>query len=321
MATSHTPSSHAEFAEKLAAQLSNARIESADLRFYALVDSAQQTKYPQALFAAYPGMPWQNLFAGNTEEAHLSVSPLLFDLNLESSTFINPGYPQRTSFLSRLARDGFEHPLFTLIASPLGIDELAIHFARYTHTELNTGDKVVLRFYDPRILPRFIQVLDDKQLAHFIAPIAHWWFSDRDGELKDIAGPALLPMPQDTPFMLTDAQENALAEVSLPERIINALRDEFETPFAQRSEYALYRDASMLVAAATKLGLSAWGDLRFFCTCGFATAVTFFEHPLVAKALLAMTKKEATLAEAIKSIPPETWDEIVSGKPSTKAVV
>lgn len=290
------------WAETIIALLQDEYAQSPNNRCYVLVDCAQQARYPQSLLKSYPAVQWRNLFAASNEEAHLTASPLLFALDLQQDWF--------KPLIARLARDGFELPLFTLLTSSASIDQLAIHLGQYTHTMLTTQDAVVIRFYDPRILPRFVEILSEVQRSHFLQPVAKWWYVGRDGHMHFIKGMSSSVPEAVQAFALTQEQEDALSTVSLPDRIINALRDDFEEQFTQRTEYALYQDTKTMIEAAMKFGIETWGDLRLFCACGFASAPEFYKHPKSMLILKDVQEKQVTFGEAIKEVSTETWDEV-----------
>jgi hypothetical protein len=59
--------------------------------------------------------------------------------------------------------------IFAATAAPL--DELRAHFRKCLIVDAPDNDRWYFRFYDPRVLARFLPTCDAPQLAHFFGPI------------------------------------------------------------------------------------------------------------------------------------------------------
>jgi Domain of unknown function (DUF4123) len=87
--------------------------------------------------------------------------------------------------------------------SPASAEALWAHFRRHMLARTTDGERLVFRFYDPRVLLPFLPTCTAAQLRDFFGPVEHFSLEDDDGA-------ALVTLRRDTARLLT--QTSRLAE-------------------------------------------------------------------------------------------------------------
>jgi hypothetical protein len=65
--------------------------------------------------------------------------------------------------------------------SPAPADRLRAHFRRHLLARTTDGERLVFRFYDPRVLLPFLPTCNAAQLRDFFGPVEHFALEDDDG--------------------------------------------------------------------------------------------------------------------------------------------
>ncbi|WP_457824413.1 DUF4123 domain-containing protein, partial [Staphylococcus aureus] len=70
--------------------------------------------------------------------------------------------------------------------STLGLHDFAAHLRNFHHAGLSDGQAMMMRWYDTRILPIWMQALTKDQLALFTGGMLSLAFVDRFGEARTL---------------------------------------------------------------------------------------------------------------------------------------
>jgi hypothetical protein len=65
--------------------------------------------------------------------------------------------------------------------SAASAEQLGTHFRRHLLARTTDGERLVLRFYDPRVLLPFLPTCNAAQLRDFFGPVQHFALQDNDG--------------------------------------------------------------------------------------------------------------------------------------------
>jgi hypothetical protein len=65
--------------------------------------------------------------------------------------------------------------------SPVSAEHLGVHFRRHLLARTTDGERLVFRFYDPRVLLPFLPTCNAAQLRDFFGPVRHFALEDDDG--------------------------------------------------------------------------------------------------------------------------------------------
>lgn len=206
--------------------------------------------------ALQPSIPWFSLFSGTPEEPLLEQAPLLMRI-----TF---GEWRQRAWLAELLGHLGAQPRLTVLVTPVPFDVLAPALQALSQLEWG-GQTGMLRFYDPRVLPKLLtSVLDAEQQQRFLQLALFWGWLDRDQTPVWQPGTCRCDqqVPHSTdPIALTDAQFDRLGSISdaqglltTVERLMPGLLQEarFEHAYGwvqQASEENYFGDLKAYVAA------------------------------------------------------------------------
>jgi hypothetical protein len=122
---------------------------------FALLDAARD---PGVLaFIAEYGLQSRCLYAGHDQEL-LDYAPYIVSLSPD----------QITALVARAWGDSWG----VFLKSDADIPTLRRHFRKFLMVELETGEEVYFRFYDPRVLRVFLPTCDENQWREFFGPIS-----------------------------------------------------------------------------------------------------------------------------------------------------
>ena len=86
-------------------------------------------------------------------------------------------------------------PWGVFAVSDSALDELRTHFRRFLLVDAPDGDKWYFRFYDPRVLPRFLATCDPAQLTDFFGPVSTFGWTDPETYGVELARQAWFEPP------------------------------------------------------------------------------------------------------------------------------
>jgi Domain of unknown function (DUF4123) len=191
-------------------------------------------------------------------------------------------------------------PAHSLNPNLLPVVALQRHLSQRLHSIWNAdtahNTPHYLRYFDPRVLPRLLQVLAPESRAAFLSPVADWFQLDRDGTWLHLqSSPGLDARAVNLRF--DAAQSQVLSRSQALSRTAQALADAGHVlPFADNSRI----DAAL--EQGQTLGLTQNDDLVTFATNALLYGVAFSEHadlPTWCRA----AQGGAALADAIADTP------------------
>lgn len=169
---------------------------------------------------------------------------------------------------------------FTLLCSSRTLTELHAHLVRFTEVSLPENIEMLLAFWDPAILGTLVGQLDDdslhvpgpvlspQQLQALMWPLVAWWYCDREGRWHRVVTPHQAASVASNPVQflaLTQEQENALVEASVPDQVLYHIELNRPSLFdEQLPHHKRYRFTRVVISAARKLGLEGMRDLANF---------------------------------------------------------
>jgi hypothetical protein len=130
------------------------------------------------------------------------------------------------SRLQRSVRAAEHYPVISWIESRLPAASLAMALQARLDAVLPDGDEVLLAFYDPRILPNLLAVLDELVRTAFCSIVSRWWYPDRSGQLVCLMGDGGHTDRLVAPLGLNAAQQNALIQAAEPDAVWHLLREQ-----------------------------------------------------------------------------------------------
>lgn len=104
----------------------------------------------------------ESLYEGERAAELAFVAPWLIEL------------PHSSTFLERLVGEGWGESWGVFLTCDRPFVEVRKHLRRFLTVELEGGDNVLFRFYDPRVLRVFLPTCDPRQRAEFFGPISRY---------------------------------------------------------------------------------------------------------------------------------------------------
>ncbi|MED5618257.1 DUF4123 domain-containing protein [Ideonella sp. BN130291] len=264
-------------------------MSAADERLYATLDLANLRK---TAAAALDRLRYNNgicLLGDLRQEAQLA-SPWLVEVAAHTSAPL-------LHWTLELAR---QHSAVTWMHSPLAPFALAHRLRARTETALPDGEAMLLRYFDPRVLPALESLLEPAQRASYLAVGSAWFHLDRGRTLLriELAG-ASSPDPFAPPLRLTDKQFSGLlhaAEVDsvMPELVRQVPQTFLAMPAADRVSFT-----RRWLARADELKLTQHPDRVALCVLAARLEDGFDKRPPWAELLQAVQGQRITLAQAM----------------------
>jgi hypothetical protein len=289
-----------------------------DWRWYVIADSAQHRALPVALAAG--GGQVRCLLGAALDSPVARKAPHLVAL---------PSPQDGGDAWSWISLNAAAKPCVTIVASAAGFDALFAQLAARTEVVLPDGDAMYFGYWDPAILGTLVgqaddatlhvpgPVLEPAQRAWFLAPVAAWWYWDRDGHFHQVAiapmsSPSLAPTPQSpSPSLvpppptltLDQPQVDALVEASVPDHVLYFLELNQPLLIEPIARADRYRVVARILVAARAHGLDAMQDLVNFACAALIYQDRFDADPVIT-ALLADVKRGAlTFNDALALMP------------------
>jgi hypothetical protein len=104
----------------------------------------------------------QSLYEGEKGEALALVAPYLVHL------------PPESPFLETLVEKGWGKCWGVFLTSPKAFAEVRSHLRRFLMVDLEGGPKAYFRYYDPRVLRKYLPTCTPDELQTFFGPIRQW---------------------------------------------------------------------------------------------------------------------------------------------------
>lgn len=279
---------------------------------YALLDCSAHEHAYRELTRRFADVQWRSLFDG-TPEAHLvSAAPILIAAPREHSLLL--------SWLGQLEQAS---PSVSWIASDYAMPALGSMLTRRMQCEINDGQEVVLRFYDPRILLGLPSALTAQQKRYFFAPVLSWIAMEPRRQERyaihiEPATPADISRYAFTPISLTLAQRDQLMyfdKENLYDSILVHWRETCPDDIAGISQRMLREAAMAAVARANSYGITNAAAQHLFAGLMMTVSPSFDDNVIVKRYLTAGDIAPAErLSKMISELPSEAWEQIMASK-------
>jgi hypothetical protein len=126
---------------------------------YMLLDTARDPRIYVRLMELGDTVHARSLYQGDIGESLAHVSPYLLTLRDDQ--------PASRWF----AEAGFRQSWGLFVTTPIGFDELRRHLRKFNIVYSEDRTPLVFRFYDPRVLRRFLPTCTAEELRRFFGPI------------------------------------------------------------------------------------------------------------------------------------------------------
>ncbi len=275
--------------------------EDGQLRTYVLVDGALLRDLPSSSQRRWAALKGQSLLTGVSDEVG-AVGPILFSV-AEAR--------QETDFAPMMCDLKSGRVVGSLLFSDQEPAELARVLASLVHIKLSDGAGLLMRLYDPRVLPFWLDSLPPAYRHYVASKVVKWlfWAHDFGVQVMHLERTTADAPPPDLPMKLTLDVENSLMNACFPFTMIERMRTEDPAALNRLDVAQRYNFFRAQIGRAQAHGLSAQGELEAYC----ATAIEFgptFDQDRQVHAALAGIKRGQRFDEAIASISNEDWERL-----------
>ncbi|WP_319001526.1 DUF4123 domain-containing protein [Burkholderia sp. AU31624] len=286
-----------------AVEVLQAALSSQDgLRAYVLVDGALLNALPDEEKASWPAFVGASLLDNADDEARI-VGPLLFEWQPADD---------RADAVGETGPRHIPWQAASVLVSPLTLAQLAAHLAPMVDVQLEQMESAMLmRFFDPRVLPFWLEILPAAHRAHLAQGVRHWIHLDTELQIRtaEIAAPANVRQAAEFPLQLSQAQEDDLLAACYPYTMIERLRAEkpallASLPAAQH--YGFVRDQ---LARCRAHGTESAVSLLIYCELALRYGPRFDEHPAMAAVFDAVAQGQ-DFPQALGLVPAEGWQQM-----------
>lgn len=267
---------------------------------YVLVDTSQQMHFDRPLSSW--GASYRSLFQGHAEESLPEMAPLLIDVSRDDETC--------RRVIEETTRLGKLKPCVSMLDAALPLKQLADQLGQFHLVQMPNRRLMVMRWYDTRILPTWVEVLHDEQRACFTRHITAWSYFDRYGEQPSLPlSPATDQAPVVQPLTLDPAQGAALFAASEPDAVIVQLRKVIPQEIKRVPYAALYPFVSEQLLAARQHGLSELDDQTHYMLLALYTSGQFVDHPVVTPRWATPAPLHSQpFADWVAALPDSVWE-------------
>jgi hypothetical protein len=208
------------------------------------------------------------------------------------------------------------------------VNALAVHLGRLAVQRLphdfptDAGKRILLRYFDPSVMPALWQLSDASQQRALLGPVAKWIVLDRTGQLQ----PYQARPPADSEGEPDDhpSQPRYSATQWLALQNIGPLNQAI-VQWQLNAAGGLPPPLPQIVAAAHSLararryGIHDAQDLKAFASHALTVHADFDKHPRVRQALQRLSQEQFYTA-AIADITEQDWQNIRSGRDAADGI-
>jgi len=273
--------------------------DSAPVHLFALVDGALLLDLPKRAQQAWPASQALSLLTGATGAGAAEVGPLLFALSQEQ---VDAGLPDTLLDVKTGRSAG------SFLVSSQSLSGLATCLARFVDVKLDDDSTMVMRFFDPRVLPFWLDMVQPGYTAHLAASASSWLYWDAQLALCSVGLHASnTPGAAATfPVRVSPEAEQKLLDDCYPFTLIERFRKEDANALERvpvKDRYTFFRDQ---LARARGHGVQSNGEIEAYCGLALELGPRFDEDSAMRPVLLKVKAGEKLL-EALASVEDDDW--------------
>lgn len=269
----------------------------ASLRLYALVDCAFDEAFLDERYRRT--LPPKSVYANTALQEFGSAAPHLLtspDGEVEPSTW-----------LTHLFAACGNKPMLSIIASPLGAEELASHMRPYLIAITHDTVEWPVRWGDTRVLPTLLAALTESQRRHFLGPVARWWSPARDGNLLRWEGAAEVPTTAGFDKLpLSDDAFVTLVDMAEADAVLARLYERQPDLFSNVMPADCYARVDRHLKMASANGIHSAPLREHFSALALLLNEDFAQHVSMVE-LLRRTRQGADYKQELAALPDEFW--------------
>ena len=193
----------------------------------------------------------------------------------------------------------------------ISADDLAQHLARQAvQYDLSRNGRILLRYFDPRVLDLLWQTFAPQQRVALFGPIRAWHFIERTGTLKTLTAPQDANAAAPERLILNEGQWTMISRVGLVNQTLALVQAARALPLHQTAA----NEADHALIRAQINGLQDEQDLIKFAFLAVTVHPRFDEHSHIRSILQAVSEGAEFCAE-VQRLTPHQWQQISAGRP------
>jgi hypothetical protein len=143
--------------------------DTTEMGVYVILDTARDERVYDAVMSSRTD--WACLYSGNIHRELAKVAPYLVKLRKEHF------------FINSLLRDGWGESWGIFLRSAAGLDELRKHFHGLLTVQDEAGNKIIFRYYDPRVFRVYLPTCNSSELKTVFGPADAFLMEARDSSV------------------------------------------------------------------------------------------------------------------------------------------
>lgn len=253
------------------------------------------------------GVSYESLFEGYPEAAFPEIAPLLIQISGLEETELK-------SLTSWAMDQGLQYPVLSWMESSHSPSELALHFRHFHTVGLSDNQRMLMRWYDTRILPVWAAALNPDQLDLFTAPLVRLSYLNRFGEVTHLNVGTGMPDQFLTPsngrplIELDDRQFAMLVDSSALDTLIQHLRKVIKDETNRLTNHQLTEFVAKYQQRAITLGLDDINRQTQYLLLALYTSGAGVEHPACQALMQSPPSRFEDFFEHMQQIPDEAWE-------------
>ncbi|MQM39522.1 hypothetical protein KBTX_03550 [wastewater metagenome] len=182
-------------------------------------------------------------------------------------------------------------------------EAIAGYLGRQLAQRTSDGRHALLRFHDPRILARLVDILTPRQLSILLGPVDGWYFPDHTGRVIRISPHE--PLRSLGRLTLSESQWGAIRRIARLNRCIEFLEQDAERQKLENEPAVIDR----LIEQAAGFGLSGGREIIEFVAHGVRVHPEFHRHPRM-RSLLNECGGKRSYSVLVKRLGAADWQAI-----------
>ncbi len=271
---------------------------------YLLLDTAQAEN--SHLMLQRWNVPYASLFEGTHEACLPEIAPLLVQL----SGLPPPMLQKVSSWAENL---GYAAPCLSWVESPWPLDALACHLRKFHTVGLSDNLKMMMRWYDTRILQVWLACLNPLQKEQFGAGILSLQYINRFGDIEilltnnnDGATPDCLPLGAPL-ISLNDQQYSMLIDAAGTDTLISHLRRVITDETNKTAPRLLFEFVGQYQQRALAAGIDDLDRQTQYLLLALYTSGAGIEHPDFARLMQRPPASIDEFYEAMQALSDDAW--------------
>ncbi|MBA0283950.1 DUF4123 domain-containing protein [Stenotrophomonas maltophilia] len=266
---------------------------------FVLLDGAQCDQ-PSQVLRTLPWTPlrlFDGLLADGSEDASVFLARLPRDMDIDR-------------FLQRAAAQARSPGLLSLIDTTLTAEALQQRLQRRLDASYPNGKEFLARFFDARVLPWWVQVLDEPQCRAFLALGERWWYLRHDLQWAHLDLHDAAQDPHEPPWVLEAPQRRALIDASYPYTLIDHFQLTDPELLARLPRARWYTFFRRVVATAAAAGIEDSRRVVMVATWALLAGTDLGEDPAWQQRLQDFASGRRGAADIGDEVWPleESWD-------------